>query len=764
MDQREVLRKRTGAKAAAKVFAARPGHLNVEHPLEVVQIDHTPADIILVDHVERSPLNRPFLTLAIDVATRIILGAYVSFDPPSVLSVALCLDHCVRPKSVQVPNTLEELAWPTSGIPKAIFVDNGQEFHSAAFKLACEEWGIGIEYRPAGGAHYGGHIERLIGTTMGAVHVLPGTTQSSTLEKGDYDSSKHAALTLSEFEDWLHLEICRYHNSTHSALGRTPLAAWADLGGDDAGRRVVDTEAFRISFMPLERRRLGRAGITLFSVGYWSDAFAQMIGRIKGKVVVKYDPRDLSQVWVILEDGRAIVARYKDLNHPQISLWENRRARKQCLAKSVGRVTEAMLFQVIGEQRRIAETARKQTRAAKLDNERDARQSKKHRLPRDPSREMFAIDTGNPDLPTVPIRLSPTPTTSRVLPVARVKLGVSGSGDIASDSEQGPEGVERAESPVEAECELVEVGLEVLVAHAVMNATQPRLQVGEDAMNDRQILLSDLGVASLGDGEVFVAALGEAGIAGPIVGDDRRTRSNGALDKAAERFRAAVWHDSESDTSGVATALPLIELGSRLALSHFNGAGDKKLVVNAPALAARAAADPGFVDFDMVAGLAADAVLIRPNHTSAELVEDLKGGFVTGKPDLALELCGRHAGRLAGNQIGRPEPYAQRRMGALHDRPRRQPGVAAALSTAQDAGPAGEAERLCRRLAMGADEPVTPPRLLQVGGTGRVIREKSLKLGKRPRKRKVFALRNIHPRFVRLPSHSTPHPTYSGCG
>ena len=403
MDQREVLRKRTGAKAAAKVFAARPGHLNAEHPLEVVQIDHTPADIILVDHVERLPLNRPFLTLAIDVATRIILGAYVSFDPPSVLSVALCLDHCVRPKSVQVPNTLEELAWPTSGIPKAIFVDNGQEFHSAAFKLACEEWGIGIEYRPAGGAHYGGHIERLIGTTMGAVHVLPGTTQSSTLEKGDYDSSKHAALTLSEFEDWLHLEICRYHNSTHSALGRTPLAAWADLGGDDAGRRVVDTEAFRISFMPLERRRLGRAGITLFSVGYWSDAFAQMIGRIKGKVVVKYDPRDLSQVWVILEDGRAIVARYKDLNHPQISLWENRRARKQCLAKSVGRVTEAMLFQVIGEQRRIAETARKQTRAAKLDNERDARQSKKHRLPRDPSREMFAIDTGNPDLPTYPI-------------------------------------------------------------------------------------------------------------------------------------------------------------------------------------------------------------------------------------------------------------------------------------------------------------------------------------------------------------------------
>ena len=62
-----------------------------------------------------------------------------------------------------------------------------------------------------------------------------------------------------------------------------------------------------------------------------------------------------------------------------------------------------MLFQVIDEQRRIAEMARQQTRATKLANERDARQPTKQPLPRDPSREMFAIDTGNPDLPTYPM-------------------------------------------------------------------------------------------------------------------------------------------------------------------------------------------------------------------------------------------------------------------------------------------------------------------------------------------------------------------------
>ena len=402
MDQREVLRKRKGAKEAAKVFVGRPGSLDATKPLEIVQIDHTPADIILVDHVHRLPLARPFLTLAIDVATRVVLGVYVSFDAPSILSIALCLDHCVRPKSVRVPKSLEVLTWPTAGIPKAIFVDNGQEFHSAAFKVACDDWGISIEYRPAGGAHYGGHVERLIGTTMGAVHVLPGTTQSSIVEKGDYDSSKHAALTLSEFEDWLYLEICRYHNTRHAALGRTPLAAWADLNGDEAGRQVVDVDAFRMSFMPFEWRQLGRTGISLFSVGYWSDAFTSMLGRGKGKVMVKYDPRDLSQIWVIDEDGHVVAARYRDLSHPRISLWESRRARKEWQDKNIGRMREGALFRIIDAQRRLAEASRQQTRSARLDVERDVRQPRGE-TPRDPSREMFAIDTGNPNLPTYPI-------------------------------------------------------------------------------------------------------------------------------------------------------------------------------------------------------------------------------------------------------------------------------------------------------------------------------------------------------------------------
>ena len=133
---------------------------------------------------------------------------------------------------------------------------------------------------------------------------------------------------------------------------------------------------------------------------------------------------------------------------------------------------------------------------------------------------------------TLPIRLLPTPPTCRMLPGSGVKLCVGRCGDVARDAEQGTEGVERIEPPVEAEGEFVEVGLQVLVTDPVMDAVQPRFQVCEDEMDDWQILLGDLRIAPFSDGAVFVAALGKAGVAAPVVGDERRARHNGALNEA----------------------------------------------------------------------------------------------------------------------------------------------------------------------------------------------------------------------------------------
>ena len=80
-------------------------------------------------------------------------------------------------------------------------------------------------------------------------------------------------------------------------------------------------------------------------------------------------------------------------------------------------------------------------------------------------------------------------------------------------------------------------------------------------------------------------------------------RHDGALDKAAERIGAAVRRDGQPNAPGIAAILPLVVRGARLAMANLDSAGDKNLMVDATAFAARPSADPGFIDFDMLAGL-----------------------------------------------------------------------------------------------------------------------------------------------------------------
>ena len=369
MDAREVMKAREGAKAARQRFAPVTGRNRSERPLDVVQIDHTPADIILVDSFERKPIGRPWVTLAIDIATRMVTGYHVSFDAPSRLSVALCLTRAVAPKAEFLADLECNAPWPAQGKPVSIHVDNGRDFRSQAFQSACAEWGINLVYRPPGSPHFGGHVERLIGTMMGAVHLLPGTTQSSVAAKGGYDAEAMAAMTLGEFDRWFALEICRYNNSIHSSLGCTPVAKWDALAGEMSGDIPFDMEAFRVSFLPSEQRQVRRDGIHLFDLRYWSDALAGYVGRRDGKVVVRYDPRDLSTVWVELDGGRCVEARYRNLEIPPVSLWEYREAMQK--ARAMGKVgtNELVLAELIRQQRQIEGESRALTKAERRSRE-----------------------------------------------------------------------------------------------------------------------------------------------------------------------------------------------------------------------------------------------------------------------------------------------------------------------------------------------------------------------------------------------------------
>jgi len=162
--------------------------------------------------------------------------------------------------------------------------------------------------------------------------------------------------------------------------------------------------------------------------------------------------------------------------------------------------------------------------------------------------------------------------------------------------------------------------------------------------------------------------------------------------------------------------------------------------MDASVLASGSTAHPSFVRFDVFIWQSANAVLIRTDHPRTEFVENLESGLITSEPKLPLELDGGNARRLTGHQVGGPEPYTQRHVGVLHHRPHRQSCIASAFAAPQDARATGDAERVASGFTAGTNEASGPVRPLQIGGAGRFVREKALKLWERPRVRMLLTL------------------------
>ncbi len=350
----------TGVKATTPT----PGKLVATRPLEIVQIDHTEVDVVVVDEENRQALpGRPWLTLAIDVFSRMVTGFHLSMSEPSRLSLGLCMLRSTFDKAAWLSEHGVTEEWPTAGLPELIGVDNGSDFRSAAFRRACENEGVRVEFRPPGRPHYGGHIERLMGTMMREVHALPGTTFSNVAERGRQDPKKSAGLTLHELETYFAIEIVEgYHQRIHRGLQRAPIAVWREFIGETPLRMPKDRMAFWVSFLPEARRKLRPDGVHMFGpLKYWHGALASDLGRSGREVVVKYDPRDLSRIFVARPSGHFVEAHWNDLTWPPVSLheWDNQLRERGRSARAV-RDTGAAL-RATAKKRSLIERAKRLT-------------------------------------------------------------------------------------------------------------------------------------------------------------------------------------------------------------------------------------------------------------------------------------------------------------------------------------------------------------------------------------------------------------------
>lgn len=347
-----------------KATTPTPGKLMATRPLEFVQIDHTEVDVVVVDEENRRALpGRPWLTLAIDVFSRMVTGFHLSMSEPSRLSLGLCMLRATFDKTAWLSERGVTEEWPTSGLPERIGVDNGSDFRSAVFRRACDNEGVRVEFRPPGRPHYGGHIERLMGTMMREVHALPGTTFSNVAERGRQDPKKSAGMTLHELETYFAIEIVEgYHQRIHRGLQRAPIAVWREFISETPLRMPKDRMAFWVSFLPEARRKLRPDGVHMFGpLKYWHGALASDLGRSGNEVVVKYDPRDLSRVFVARPSGHFVEAHWNDLTWPPVSLheWENQQ-RERGRAARAERDTGAAL-RATAKKRSLIERAKRLT-------------------------------------------------------------------------------------------------------------------------------------------------------------------------------------------------------------------------------------------------------------------------------------------------------------------------------------------------------------------------------------------------------------------
>jgi hypothetical protein len=316
-----------------------------------------------------------------------------------------------------------------------------------------------------------------------------------------------------------------------------------------------------------------------------------------------------------------------------------------------------------------------------------------------------------------------------VSPFARVKLRVSRRNRVGGDPEDGVKRRHRVEPTIETKHVFVEVGLKMLGLYtAMVRSLDPGFEVAKNEMDHGQVRLSFVGVAAERQRLMAVSNLGKAGVASPAVGAQDGSARNVVFDKAGKRIGAAVGHDTKAQSSRIDAALVLLTV--ICARPNLYGADHDRLVMSAATFAACLAADHAFINFDRM--FAANGIALGANHTSAKLVEYLKGRLVATESKLPLELDGGLSGDLRGHEIRAPKPRRERRMARLHDSSSRKRRVGLAATATQNyRRTCCKTVRLADKSALRARKSIRPTDGFKIASTGRVIGEYPLKLRKR---------------------------------
>jgi putative transposase len=295
---------REGRKQADHDFRLTKRAPAATRPLEIVEFDETPLDIILVDQ-NGKPRGRAYLTVGICLATGMIVGWHIGWERPSWSTVMQALRMAVLKKDLG--DCGADSPYPVFGVPEIIKVDNGPAYRSTSLVAAGGQLQFEVRLVPRGKPHLKGKIERFFGeVARDFLSVFPGRTFANTLERLDYDSEGNARMTLEHcrrlFMRWV---VDIYHNRPNTrTFNQTPLERWEALAG--YGVRLPPQAADLAPLIGLVVNRTIQAeGITFMGLTYRDDALKLLrksnhLGR---EWMVKVDPLDISEL-LVLDDQK----------------------------------------------------------------------------------------------------------------------------------------------------------------------------------------------------------------------------------------------------------------------------------------------------------------------------------------------------------------------------------------------------------------------------------------------------------------------------
>jgi putative transposase len=175
---------------------------------------------------------------------------------------------------------------------------------------SCVNHDIQRAFRPKKNPHWGGHIERWMGTFAGINKKDRGTTFSNPGERREYDSEEKSIYTFEEYERRLVRNIIKYNNQFHEEIGEPPIKKWnSSFFGDKENDplvplppRVADPWTFQLDFLPSVRRVIHPYGVELDAM-YFAEALRPWIGAADTKTgkarkfLFRRDPRDINRIW-----------------------------------------------------------------------------------------------------------------------------------------------------------------------------------------------------------------------------------------------------------------------------------------------------------------------------------------------------------------------------------------------------------------------------------------------------------------------------------